>query len=404
MKTFRQYLAEASGKNTHLEHLEDSVFNEGVPGARSALAFLKGLKSMLLGSSKSPVNVTVKWDGAPAVICGINPENGKFFVGTKSTFNKEPKLIYTKSDVDKYYEGELAQKLKLCIENLPSLGIKNVLQGDLLFFRSSLQSMEYEGEQYISFKPNTIRYAVPANSSLGAAISAANLGIVFHTTYTGKTIADLKASFGADVSGLKSSKVWVTDATFRDASGAATLTQSETDYVTTRIYSLASLIKSLDAKRVALILGDSKIQTNIKMYVNAKVKAGENISGTKKYAAGLVDFIRERFAADIEKLKTDKGRQGKEQQLKNLTDFLRKFQDDLINIFLVSALISDIKGVFLNKLRRVNSIGTFLETPDGYKVTSPEGFVAVDKIGKAYKLVDRLEFSRVNATQEKDWA
>jgi predicted secreted protein len=404
MKTFRQYLAEASGKNTHLEHLEDSVFNEGVPGARSALAFLKGLKSMLLGSSKSPVNVTVKWDGAPAVICGINPENGKFFVGTKSTFNKEPKLIYTKSDVDKYYEGELAQKLKLCIENLPSLGIKNVLQGDLLFFRSSLQSMEYEGEQYISFKPNTIRYAVPANSSLGAAISAANLGIVFHTTYTGKTIADLKASFGADVSGLKSSKVWVTDATFRDASGAATLTQSETDYVTTRIDSLASLIKSLDAKRVALILGDSKIQTNIKMYVNAKVKAGENISGTKKYAAGLVDFIRERFAADIEKLKTDKGRQGKEQQLKNLTDFLRKFQDDLINIFLVSALISDIKGVFLNKLRRVNSIGTFLETPDGYKVTSPEGFVAVDKIGKAYKLVDRLEFSRVNATQEKDWA
>jgi hypothetical protein len=404
MKTFRQYLAEASGKNTHLEHLEDSVFNEGVPGARSALAFLKGLKSMLLGSSKSPVNVTVKWDGAPAVICGINPENGKFFVGTKSTFNKEPKLIYTKSDVDKYYEGELAQKLKLCIENLPSLGIKNVLQGDLLFFRSSLQSMEYEGEQYISFKPNTIRYAVPANSSLGAAISAANLGIVFHTTYTGKTIADLKASFGADVSGLKSSKVWVTDATFRDASGAATLTQSETDYVATRIDSLASLIKSLDAKRVALILGDSKIQTNIKMYVNAKVKAGENISGTKKYAAGLVDFIRERFAADIEKLKTDKGRQGKEQQLKNLTDFLRKFQDDLINIFLVSALISDIKGVFLNKLRRVNSIGTFLETPDGYKVTSPEGFVAVDKIGKAYKLVDRLEFSRVNATQEKDWA
>lgn len=403
MKTFKQYITESSGKNTHLEHLEDSIFNEGVSGAKSAVAFLKGLTNMLAGSSASSVNVSVKWDGAPAIICGINPENGKFFVGTKSIFNKEPKIIYKKSDVDKYYDGDLATKLKLCIENLPSLGISGVLQGDFLFSRSSLQLMEYEGESYVSFKPNTIRYAVPANSSLGASISSASLGIVFHTTYTGKTLADLKASFGANVSSLKSNKVWVTDATFRDTSGAATLTQSEKDYVITRINDLSNIVKGLDAKRISILIGDPKIQANIKMYVNSKVNVGENISGTKKYAAGLIGFIRERFSIEIEKLKTDKGKQGKEQQLKELTAFLKQFQSELINIFLVSALISDIKGVFLNKLRRVNSIGTFLETPDGYKVTSPEGFVAVDKIGKAYKLVDRLEFSKTNATQEKAW-
>lgn len=403
MKTFRDYLIESSGKNTHLEHLEDSIFNEGLPGARSAVAFLKGLKSMLSGTSKSSVNVTVKWDGAPAIICGINPENGKFFVGTKSAFNKDPKVAYTKSDVDKYYEGDLAKKLKLCVELLPSLGITNVLQGDLLFSRSTLQTMDYEGEQYISFRPNTIRYAVPVNSSLGAAISAASLGIVFHTTYNGSTLAGLKASFGADISGLKSGKVWVTDATFRDTSGSATLTQTESSYASERISDLSSLIKSLDARRVATLIGDPKIQSYIKMYVNAKVKDGENISGTKKYATGLVDFIRSRVSAEIEKLKTDKGKQGKEQQLNQLTTFLKEYQTDLINIFLVSALISDIKGVFLNKLRKVNSIGTFLETPDGYKVTSPEGFVAVDRIGKAYKLVDRLEFSRANFTADKGW-
>lgn len=403
MKTFRDYLIESSGKNTHLEHLEDSIFNEGVPGARSAVSFLKGLKSMLLGTAKSSVNVTVKWDGAPAIICGINPENGKFFVGTKSTFNKDPKVAYTKSDVDKYYEGDLAKKLKLCIEHLPSLGITGVLQGDLLFTRSSLQTMDYEGEEYVSFRPNTIRYAVPANSTLGAAISAANLGIVFHTTYSGTTLGGLKASFGADVSGLKSGRVWVTDATFRDTSGSATLTQTESQYVSSRIDDLTALIKTLDPRRVASLIGDSKIQSNIKMYVNAKVKDGENISGTKKYASGLVEFIRDRFSAEMEKLKTDRGKQGKEQQLNQLTSFLKEYQSDLINIFLVSALISDIKGVFLNKLRRVNSIGTFLETPDGYKVTSPEGFVAVDRIGKAYKLVDRLEFSRANFTADKGW-
>jgi hypothetical protein len=404
MKSFKQYIIEAAGKNTHLEHLEDSIFNDGVPGAKSAVSFLKGLRSMLSGSSKSSMNVTVKWDGAPAVFCGINPENGKFFVATKSLFNKEPKLIYKSSDADKYYEGELAQKLKIALQNLSTLGIKGVLQGDFLFFKNTLKTVEHDGENYIAFRPNTITYAVPAESALGEKIAASNMGIVFHTTYTGKTIAELKASYGADVSNLKSGKVWVTDATFRDTSGAATLTQAETDYVSARISSLSDLVKSLDSKRVALLIGDNKIQSYIKMYVNAKVAAGESISGTKKYASGLVDFIRERVTADIEKLKTDKGKQGKQQQLNDLTSFLAKYQSDLINIFMVAAFISDIKGVFLNKLRRVNSIGTFLETPDGFKVTSPEGFVAVDKIGNAYKLVDRLEFSRVNFTADKAWA
>lgn len=404
MKTFKQYLTEAPGKNTHLEHLEDSVFNDGVPGAKSAVAFLKGLQGMLSGSSKSSVNVTVKWDGAPAIVCGINPENGKFFVATKSAFNKEPKLIYRKSDVDKYYEGALASLLKIALENLSTLGITNVLQGDFLFVKSSLKTIEYDGEEYIAFRPNTITYAVPANSSLGAKISAANMGIVFHTTYSGKTLADLKASFGADISGLKSGKVWVTDATFRDTSGVATLTQAEMSYVGERISGLNDLVKSLDSKNVSLLIGDEKIQAYIKMYVNAKVKDGENISGTKKYASGLVQFIKDRLSAEIENLKTDRGKKNKQQQLNDLTSFLRKYQTDLINIFLVSALISDIKGVFLNKLRRVNSIGTFLETPDGFKVTSPEGFVAVDKIGNAYKLVDRLEFSRANFSLDKAWA
>ena len=404
MKTFRDYLAESSGKNTHLEHLEDSIFNEGVPGARAAVSFLKGLKSMLTGHAKSSVNVTVKWDGAPAIVCGVNPENGKFFVGTKSVFNKEqPKLVYTKSDADRLYDGNLAKILRLCIEHLSSLGITNVLQGDLLFTRGTLQTMEHEGQNYISFKPNTIRYAVPANSSLGATISSASLGIVFHTTYSGSTISNLKASFGADVSGLKSGKVWVTDAAFRDTSGASTLTQSESEYVSSRIDELTSLVKSIDSRRVATLIGDSKIQSLIKMYVNSKVREGENISGTKKYASGLVDFISDRFAEEIENLKSDKGKQTREDQLKQVKSFLKEYRDELIDIFLVSAYISDIKGVFINKLRKVSSIGTFLETPDGYKVTSPEGFVAVDKIGNAYKLVDRLEFSRANFSSDKSW-
>lgn len=403
MKTFRQYLKESANKNTHLEHLEDDVFNAGVPGAKSALAFLRGLKSMLSGSSKSSVNVTVKWDGAPAVVCGINPENGRFFVGTKSVFNKEPKLNYTDRDIDKNHEGDLAQKLKVCLANLKNIGIRGVIQGDLLFIKGSVESMEYNGEEYVSFKANTIRYAVPANSALAADILSANLGIVFHTTYSGKKIQDMKASFGADVSGLKSNKVWVQDAYFRDASGAATLTKDETSYVSERLADLNSVIKDLNAIAVASIVSDKKLKAFIKEYVNSKVRAGERIAGTKKYATGLVDFIQQKFSDEIETLKTERGKTGKEEQLKQTLRFIKSNQKDLVSMFLVAALIEDVKGIFINKLRRVNSIGTFLETPDGYKVTSPEGFVAIDKIGKAYKLVDRLEFSRANFTSDKDW-
>ena len=71
-------------KNTHLEHLEDDIINNGHDGGKNAIAFLEALNEMLSGHSKKSVDVSVKWDGAPAIFAGPSPENGKFFVGTKS--------------------------------------------------------------------------------------------------------------------------------------------------------------------------------------------------------------------------------------------------------------------------------------------------------------------------------
>ena len=87
-------------KNTHLEHLEDDIINRGSVGGENAVNFLKSVRNMLAGSGKG-TNMTVKWDGAPAIICGVNPENGKFFVGTKSVFNKTPKINYTQEILQK---------------------------------------------------------------------------------------------------------------------------------------------------------------------------------------------------------------------------------------------------------------------------------------------------------------
>ena len=94
-------LEDKGGKNLHLEHLEDDSINYGAIGGRNAVNFLKSIRDMLVGNSSGKVNVSVKWDGAPAIICGTNPENGKFFVGTKSVFNVTPKVNYTNSDIRK---------------------------------------------------------------------------------------------------------------------------------------------------------------------------------------------------------------------------------------------------------------------------------------------------------------
>jgi hypothetical protein len=163
------------------------------------------------------------------------------------------------------------------------------------------------------------------------------------------------------------------------------------------------MFQKMDSTSVAKIIGDSEIKGFIKTYINSKVKVGENISGTKKYAAGLVTFIREKYQKEIEKLKTQKGKIGKEQKLMEVLNFINEHQDQFIVMFMVAALIADVKGVLLSKLKTVNTVGSFLETPDGFKVTSPEGFVAIDKFGDAVKLVDRLEFSRANFTLAKTW-
>ena len=182
-------------KNTHLEHLEDNILNDGSQGGKEAVAFLRSLGKML-DQGEADARVTVKWDGAPAVICGTNPENGQFFVGTKSVFNKtNPKIIYSENDVDNLYTGQLAEKLKASYRYLSTLSIPNVVQGDLLFTDDKYEA-NIGGDTCIAFQPNTIVYAVPKDSDIGQKIEVAKLGIVFHTQYSGRTMDALSASFG----------------------------------------------------------------------------------------------------------------------------------------------------------------------------------------------------------------
>ena len=396
MRTFTTFLTEQ--KNLHLEHLEDELFNRGEAGVNEAIAFLKSLSDMLKGNAKSPVNVTVKWDGAPAVFAGTNPENGKFFVATKSLFNKTPKINYTNADIDRNHGGGLADKLKVALANLKGLGIKGVLQGDMLYTTGDLSSQTIDGESMLTFTPNTITYAVPSNSGLASKINSSQMGIVFHTTYSGDTIENLKASFGANVSGLKKTKkVWYQDADYRDVSGRATMTAKQEREIQNYIKGTERIIKGSKAALKKIV--NSPLKDLIKIYLNQNVRAGID----KGTAGGLATFLGSRFDTKISSLKTDKARERVQKEKDDLMKELKRNERSLDGIFTAHYYLAQAKMLILKKLQALNTMPSFIKTDSGYKVTNPEGFVAIDRTGKAVKLVDRMEFSRANFNVAKDW-
>ena len=407
MQKFQDYLVE--DKNTHLEHLEDEIINNGSKGAKTAIEFLKSIKQMLQGGSGGST-VSVKWDGAPAVFCGINPENGKFFVGTKSIFNKTPKINYTNADISRNHGGALADKLKICLKYLPSLGISGILQGDLLFTSGDKKGATVAGQKSIIFTPNTITYAVPVvktglfGSSLYNNVNKAQLGIIFHTSYSGNTMASLRAAFGASTKGLKKNKnVFFDDATYKRADAAAFDPNEEKAFdniirmAEGSAYKAGAFIDKLKKDTGPLSLG-----VQLKTFFNTYIRQGTPITNTSKLANNFEVYFRDRIKKEIASKKTAAAKQKYEEILEAGMKILRPNKDGLYFAIATYITFQSAKAVLLRKLNTIQSIGSFLRTKNGYKVTNPEGYVAIQK-GGAVKLVDRLEFSRANFNMAKDW-
>ena len=405
---FTEYLTESKeGKNLHLEHIEDEMLNRGVTGAREAINFLRSLRDMLAGHSQSHVNVTTKWDGAPAVFAGINPENGKFFVGTKGVFNATPKLNYTDNDIDNNHPGEgLNAKLKVALRYLPKLGIKGVLQGDMMFAKGDIKDQTIDGEDYVTFQPNTIVYAVPADSKLAKSMTAAQMGIVFHTSYTGKTISDMKASFNIDIGKLSTTKdVWFRDASFVDASGTATFTASETKELTGILSQAGSLFQQINPMALNRISANDTILTQIKTFYNSKVRSGEKIKNTLQHTNELIRTIEAKLNKEVLEAKLEKTKKERIAKKNEIMRFYRSNANELKKIFDLQNLIVDAKLMIVGKLQNLKQLtGTFIKTEDGFRITAPEGFVAVDRLkGNAMKLIDRFVFAHDNFNAQKNW-
>jgi hypothetical protein len=409
MKRLTTYLSEAAGKNTHMTHIEDLILDGGVKGARQAINALRSMRDMLSGNAKAPIDITVKWDGAPAVFCGEDPRDGQFFVAKKGIFNAEPKVYKSHADIKADTSGDLSKKLIMAFDNLKDLGIKDVIQGDFMFDQSDLKKETINGIKHITFHPNTILYAVPLDTELAKEIERAKIGIIWHTSYSGKSFETMKAEFGRDIVGkLRRTKdVWMDDATLKDVSGTATLTSSETSMLNSNLSNAGKIFQKIASKSLKEIEQNKELNLVINVYNNREVRKGQRITNTARHAKGLIMFVNDRYAKQIDKRTSDAGKQVQIDKRDELLEFFSRGNlDQLKLIFDLHNYVTDSKLIIINKLNKLNNMGTFVKTKSGFKVTGVEGFVAIDRMeGGAVKLVDRLEFSTNNFSKDiiKGW-
>ncbi len=401
----KQHIAEA--KNTHMVHIEDMVIDGGVQGARAAIFALRDLRDMLAGHTNDTKQVTVKWDGAPAVFAGIDPSDGKFFVAKKGIFNKNPMVYKSVKEVKADTSGDLAKKLTVAFQEFKKLGIrKGVYQGDIMFTKPDLKNKTIDGQKYVTFHPNTIVYAVP----VGAAkeIKAAKIGVVWHTYYQGATFEKMSASFGVSVAAFKKVKsVWQKSANFPDISGLATLTKKETNEITIHISNAGKLFQKISANALKDVSTDKDINLFINTFRNTKIRTQSEISNTSTHAEELIQWIHDRYDKEIDALKTQAG---KDRKNNSKIAALEWFNDDnkknLITMFDMQNELVAAKKKLLTHLDSMDSINTFIKTKDGFRVTGAEGYVAIDHLTNgAVKIVDRMEFSYNNFSKDiiKGW-
>lgn len=400
---FSDIIREETTQNVHLEHVEEEILNKGADGAEFAMNTMMRFADMLKGRTNKKFKVTTKWDGAPAVICGIDPETKKFFVSTKGAFAKTPKLAFTQDDIKELFPDYLWEKLGPCLEHLPKLGIKGVLQGDLMFNEQMKSQATIDGEEFITFKPQQITYAFQASSEAGKKVAQAKLGIIFHTSYTGPAMGpEMSASFDVDVSGLKKTNdVWYDDANFKDVSGSVLLTKDEQAQVKQDLADAMAAYKAVPQQLLASIKDNKDFVVYFKRTMNDYIRANKLPGDPDQFLNDFIEVYRNKIQGEIAKLKNqDPNAPAVSNRIKKIeaqANLVNQNRKGLASVIRFIKEISNLKMLFVRKLNNIESIAHFYREPDGsYTAANPEGYVAIDHVGSAVKFVDRLEFSRRN--------
>lgn len=410
MILFEQYfkLYEDAGPNKHLTHLEELILTNKKDGANRAISYLTALSEVLDSDTERAINTTVKYDGAPAVVVGRDPE-GRFFVGSKSVFNTDPKLNYSIKDIKINHAAApgLVDKLIQTFVHFKDANIDGVYQGDFLFDNEIKKTDVIDGVEHVTFKPNTILYAVPTDSKEGQDILNSNIGIVFHTEYDvqlddqGKPRFNTK-KFGVDVSTLDPGpKVFVKDAYFENDAGFVTLTDEESDVVRGVILKSTRLVDEINFDGI-----DDRIYVGLNTYINTEIRQGEFLNDEDVSYQQFIEWVESRLDRKIDSLKSDRGKQKATQAKEQMLEVISSAKEDIIKLLSLQVLIKQGKDIFIQKynnmMKGVSMKHYLFDTNGDLVVTEPEGYVAIDATGSAIKFVDRLEFSKANFSISPD--
>jgi len=391
----------------HLEHIEDEMLNHGVDGCTASVSAMKEMLKML-GKKPSSGYMQTKWDGAPSVVCGKHPITGRFFVGTKSVFNKEPKLCYFDDDVDVYYSGDLAVKLKESLKYFKDLEINGVVQGDLLFTEKDKKTVTINDENLITFTPNTITYGIPVDTDIGKTISSAKIGVVFHTHYSGEDLASMTAGAGAPTSefaNVANCAVIENDTPMADVSVPVTTLQLFERNTNTIESMCKKSGKFLDTLVDNMGTSGNKkfhIASYLKQFFNNEIKEGRSINDSKKAIKSIAEFYRTKMNKEVEKMKSVQKQAERRKQLYDGIQYLEDNMTEFDAMFTLYRKMQENKEIVIKALDNLESFRTFVQTDMGYKVTGPEGYV-LHHDGDMIKLVNRIEFSYNNFTLAKSW-
>ena len=390
----------------HLEHLEDEMLNYGVEGCKAAVSFLQELRKML-GCDDTTGFMQTKWDGAPAVVCGIDPSVDLFFVGTKSVFAQQPKICYREFDIDKHYPdgGELNKKLKFCLKYFKDLGIRGIVQGDLVFTPGDVKRERIHDEMLYTFRPNTITYAIPTDHEIGKKVSSAQVGVVFHTHYTGQDFLSMQAVAGAKVPSSKDVFSIDNDTPMHKVG----LNHQEEVKFDKHVSDIESMCKTCGDFLDELVTkkgttGNEKwhIASYLKQFFNAEIKAARTINNVDIALEGLYNFYYDKTKAMLSKLKTTNTKVAKASLVHSSLGYLENNKPKFKAMLGLYKELQTVKQMVIDKLDHLETFRTFAQTDNGYKVTGPEGYV-LHRNGDMIKFVNRLEFSYINFTLAKQW-
>ena len=418
MISFKQYILleddvapEVKEKLKHLEHIEELIINEGPSGAQRALSFLSRIIGVVGGKADKNLAVNLKIDGAPSLVCGPTPRGepnaGEFFVGTKSALSPTGKR-YTKNDMDRITaenSAGLAEKLTAAIKYLPALGMKEIYQGDFLFTPGDIVPATIDGTNYLTFKPNTITYAVEARSKTGAEVRQAKMGIVFHTVYQGNTFADMHATFNPDLSQLKETPdVWWKSNRIQDFSDTMPQKEGGVAKLQQQLAQAKKEFSEIDPALFQAMAQNPQLASFIKMHLNSKVRQNELVGHIDQHIDQLAAFVDRRHQMDIEKFKTPAKKAQVAAAQQQYGGLIKQLRPQLAKMFAFFNHITDIKIGLLDSVSSFGGLSAFFKEGDKYTKTAGEGLVLADtKSNDICKVINRLEFAKINFTMPKDW-